>query len=65
MPTNIITKILLLVSVTLLAVIVGLVAGILARVDGATAAASVRAAGIGFGASLTLFLAITTAYTLL
>lgn len=65
MPTSTITKTLLLVCITLLAVIAGLAAGILARIDGSTVAASVRAAAIGLGASLTLFLAILTAYTLL
>ena len=60
-----IVKSLLLTSIALLAVTVGLTAGMLAHLDGATLPASARAAAIAFGGSLSLFLAITTAYTLL
>ncbi|MFF0546726.1 MULTISPECIES: hypothetical protein [Nocardia] len=59
------TKVLLLVGIALLAVIAGFAAGVLAYANGATALASMREAAIGFGASLTLFLAFITVYTLL
>ncbi|WP_040712123.1 hypothetical protein [Nocardia takedensis] len=56
------TKTLLFVGIALGAVIVGLGAGILAEVDGATLAAAIRAGVIGFGATLTLALAALVAY---
>ncbi|MFD9552558.1 hypothetical protein ACFWBG_34695 [Nocardia salmonicida] len=59
------TKALLLTGLALLGVVAGLGAGILARIDGATIPAAVRAALIGFGSSLTLFLVGVTTYSLL
>ncbi|WP_405180958.1 hypothetical protein OG225_07140 [Nocardia sp. NBC_01377] len=55
-------KALLFTGIALLAVIVGLGAGILAEVDGATLAAAIRAGVIGFGATVTLAIATIIAY---
>ncbi|WP_328393265.1 hypothetical protein [Nocardia sp. NBC_00416] len=60
MPT--ITKALLLTTAVLAATLVALTAGLLARTDGATLAATICAAGIGFGSTLTLILLAITTY---
>jgi hypothetical protein len=62
---NALHKGLILACVTLLAVVVGTGAALLAKSDGATGPASVRAGCIGFGTSLTLLLLAITTYTLL
>ncbi|WP_062987075.1 hypothetical protein [Nocardia anaemiae] len=58
-------KALLLTVAGLTALIVGITAGILARIDGATLATTITAGGIGFASTLTLILACITTYTLL
>lgn len=57
------TKALLFTAITLTAVIIGSAAAFLSKADGATMPGTVRAGAIGFGASLTLFTAVLTAYT--
>ncbi|MGW5384011.1 hypothetical protein [Nocardia sp. NPDC003963] len=56
------TKSLLFTAIALTAVIVGAATAFLSKADGATVPATVRAGAIGFGASLTLFMAVLTAY---
>ena len=55
-------KVLLFTGITLSAIIVGLVGGILAEVDGATVAAAIRVSVIGFGATVTLAIGAIVAY---
>ncbi|WP_040713271.1 hypothetical protein [Nocardia takedensis] len=59
------TKTLVLTCTVLMATITGITAGFLAKIDGGTTPAALRAAAIGFGSSLSLALAVLTAYTLL
>ncbi|MEU1993562.1 hypothetical protein ABZ511_03850 [Nocardia gamkensis] len=59
------TKILILAGFVLLAIITGYATGHLAHADGATVPAAIRAGAIGFGSTLTLLLALLTAYALL
>ncbi|MEV6071877.1 hypothetical protein AB0L82_35510 [Nocardia sp. NPDC052001] len=63
--SNTAVKGLLLTGATLLAVIAGTVAGVIARADGATVPAAIRAGGIGFGGALTLLMLAITTYSLL
>lgn len=55
-----ILKSLLLTVLALLAVLAGVGAALLAKADGATVPASLRAGAIGFGATMTLLLASVT-----
>ncbi|MGY1876333.1 hypothetical protein [Nocardia gipuzkoensis] len=55
-----ILKSLLLTVLALLAVLAGVGAALLAKADGATVPAALRASAIGFGATMTLLLASVT-----
>ncbi|WP_435592952.1 hypothetical protein [Nocardia sp. bgisy118] len=58
---SLITKALLMTSAVSSALVAGMVAALLAKADGATVWAAIRAGGVGFGATLTLLiLTITT-----
>ncbi|MGW5922191.1 hypothetical protein ACWFPY_24640 [Nocardia fluminea] len=62
MPTS--TKILIFIGLALLAIVAGYATGHMAHADGSTVPAAIRSGAIGFGSTLTLLLAVLTAYIL-
>ncbi|GAA3372498.1 hypothetical protein GCM10017744_104240 [Streptomyces antimycoticus] len=59
-PVHLMLLLLLLAVVALFCVLVGAAAGLLARIDGATYAATLLRAALAFGGSATLSLALLT-----